>query len=122
VKKTGRFDWHEWLIILGFVLSLALVGVFVARSVHVVRQLHQDEPIRPWMTVTYVAHSYRVSSSILFQALGLPARPRDRRPLSTIARAQNRPVQDLIADLQRAIAQARSLPPPSPPNPPGSAP
>jgi hypothetical protein len=121
VKKTGRVDWREWLILLGFVLSVALVGVFVARSVHVVRQLPQDETIRPWMTVPYVAHSYRVSPSLLLQALGLPARPHDRRPISSIARAQHRPLQDVIADLQRAIVQARSSSAPSP-SPPGRAP
>jgi len=122
VKKTRRVDWREWLIVLGFVLSVALAGVFVVRSFLVVSRLHQDEPIRPWMTVPYVAHSYHVSPSILYQALGSPSRPNDRRPLSAIARAQHRSVQDVIADLQRAIIQARASSPPSPPDTPGSAP
>ena len=121
MTETRRIDWREWLIILGLVLSVALVGVFVARTVHMVRQLHQDEPIRPWMTLPYIAHSYRVPPSTLYAALGLPERPRDRRPLTVIAREQQRPLTAVIADLQRAIAQARSSSPPAPAAP-GSAP
>ncbi len=120
MSSTRRVDWHEWLLVLGFVLSVTLVAVFAARSVRVARQLHQDEPIRPWMTVPYIAYSYRVSSSVLYEALGLSPRPRDRRPLADIARAEDRPVQDLIVELQHAIARARSSPVPSPS--PGNAP
>jgi hypothetical protein len=125
MKNTGWFGRREWLILLGFVLSVALAGVFAVRSFHDVARLHQDEPIRSWMTVPYVAQSYQVSPSILYQALGLPSRPQDRRPLSAIAQAQHRSVQDVIAGLQRAIVQARSSPPPSAPspqNPPGGTP
>jgi hypothetical protein len=124
MRETEQSGRLEWLIILGFILSVVLVGVFIVRSFHVASTLRQDETIRPWMTVPYVAHSYRVSSSILYQALGLPPRPHDRRPLAQIARAQQRPVQDVIADLHKAILEARaSSPPPSPtPDHPRSAP
>ena len=121
MRRTERFGWLEWLIVLGFVLSIALVGVSIVRSVHMVSRLHQDEPIRPWMTVPYVAHSYHVPSSILYRALGLPPGPHDRRPLADIARLQHRSVQDVIADLQKAITQARTSPLPSPTDPPGRA-
>jgi hypothetical protein len=121
MKSTERIDWREWLIILGFVVSIVVVGVFVARSVHMIRQLRQDEPIRPWMTIPYIARSYRVPPAVLYQALGLSEPPHDRRPLTAIAREQQRPLQAVITDLQRAIAQARSSSPP-PPDTPGSAP
>jgi hypothetical protein len=121
MRSNEQVGWQVWLMVLGFVASLALAGVFVVRSFHVVRSFRQDEPIRPWMTIPYIARSYRVSPSILYQAVGLPDRPRDRRPLAVIARAQHRPVQGMIADLQRAIVQARSSAPPAPPGAPGSA-
>jgi hypothetical protein len=108
--------------VLGFVLSVALIGVSIVRSVHMVSRMHEGEPIRPWMTVPYVAHAYRVPVSPLYQALGLPPRQHDRRPLVEIARLQHRPVQDVIADLQRAVAQAGALPVPSPADSGGGAP
>jgi hypothetical protein len=120
-ERRDGVDWRELLIVLGFVASIALVGIFVARTVHMVRQMRQDEPIRPWMSIPYIAHSYRLPPAVLYQALGLPEPPRDRRPLTFIAREQRRPVQAVIADLQRAIVRARS--PSAPPTTsPGSAP
>ncbi len=121
MKRGDGVDWREWLMVLGFVASIVILGVFVARTVHMVRQLRQPEPIRPWMTIPYIAHSYRVPPSTLYQGLGLPERPRDRRPLTVIAREQQRPVQAVIADLQRTIQQAHPSSPP-PTSSPGSAP
>ena len=72
------------------------------------------------MNVPYVAHSYHVPPHVLFLALGLPPKPPDDRPIVEIARAQNRPVEAVIADLQYAIIHARPpypapLPPPTDP-------
>jgi hypothetical protein len=124
MARTEHTNWSEWLIILGLILSVALTGVFVVRSVRVAAQFRQDEPIRPWMTIPYVAHSYHVPAAVLYQALGLPlpARPYDRRPLEVVARLQHRPVQDVIADLYRVIKITRTSPPPSTPDQRGSAP
>src|ERR1700682_4816763 len=105
MEKLRSFGWQQWLLIAGLVLSLGVTGVFAFRAMHYVPRRQVDEPIRPWMTVPYIARSYRVPASVLYQALGLPPAlpppaPRDRRPLIAIARAQNRPVSLLIADLQ----------------------
>ncbi len=119
--STERPGWREWLIVLGFLLSIVIAGVFLVRSLRVAARFHQDEPIRPWMTIPYIARSYRVPPAILFEALGLAASPRDRRPLTTIARQQHRPVQEVIDDLQQAIRRAREAAPPGP-EPLGNAP
>jgi hypothetical protein len=77
---------------------------------------HQDEPIRPWMSLGYIAHSYSVPPWVLHQALGLPLKP-DRRPIREIAREQNRSVDEVIAILQDAIVHSRP-PYPHPPDAP----
>ncbi len=106
------------MMALGLVLSLAVVSVFAWRAVHAVPRRQVDEPIRGWMTVPYIARSYRVPPAVLYAALGLPATPRDRRPIMAIARSQNRPLAEIIAELQNAIVHARPpyvLPSPTPP-------
>lgn len=98
-----------------FLAALIVAGLFGVRAVRHAAywSLHRDVPIHGWMTVTYVAHSYRVPSHVLYQALGIdPSRPHDKRPLRVIARDQNRPVEEIISELQQAIARERASRPP----------
>ena len=112
-KLSGR----QWLVLLAFVLVLSVTGLFAVRTVRraVYWHYHQDEAIRPWMNLGYIAHSYRVPPWVLSEALGLPPRP-DRRPIRVIAREQNRSVAEVTTILQNAIVHARPpYPPPGPP-------
>jgi Arc-like DNA binding domain len=112
--------WRQWLVVLTFVLVVSLTGLFAVRTVlrTIYWHRHHDEQIRPWMSIGYIAHSFRVPPWVLSQALGLPPKP-DRRPIREIARAQHRSVNEVIAILQEAIVHARPpYPPPGPP--PGS--
>jgi hypothetical protein len=115
-----QLSWRQWVVVLAFLLAIVVTGLFATRAIR--RALywrnHRDEPIRAWMSVPYVAHSYRVPPYVLYQAIGLPPRPRDRRPLREIAREQNRSVEDLSSQLQEAITHARPPYPPPPPPPP----
>jgi hypothetical protein len=119
-----RFGWKQWVLLLAFLLTLSVTGLFV---VHTVRHAiywhnHRDEPIRPWMNVLYISHSYGVPPHVLYQAIGLPpGPPPDRRPIQKIADAQKRPVSELISELRDAITHARPPypPPPPPPRPDG---
>ena len=106
MKKLGR---REWLLFLLFLLVLIVTGIFAARAVRRAAYWHEhrDEQIRPWMSVQYVARSYRVPPPILYQSIGAVAVPRDRRPLREIAREQNRSVDTLISELQQAIVDFR---------------
>ena len=101
----------KWLLVLAFVASAVLTVVFGLRAVH--RRPHRriDEPIRPWMTVTYVAHSYHVPPHVLYEALGVQHKPHDKLTIARVAREQNRPVHAVISDLMAAIERAR---PPTP--------
>jgi hypothetical protein len=122
MKRLGR---RRWIILVAFLLAASFAGLFAVRTVRraVYWNSHRDEVIRPWMSVSYVARSYRVPPHVLYQAINLEPVPRDRRPLREIALQQNRPVEALAADLQNAIAEFRAhperFPPPPPPLPHG---
>lgn len=117
MKNLG---WRQWLVVLALVLVVSFTGLFAVRTVRraIYWHYHQDEPIRPWMNLGYIARSHDVPPWVLSEALGLPPktdRP-DRRPIREIARAQNRSVGEVIAILQEAIIRARPpYPPPGPP-------
>lgn len=117
LPTLAAFNWKQWLALTAFILVLGFTGLHVVRIARelIYWQYHRDEEIRGWMTIGYVAHSYRVPPHILHQALGLPDRP-DRRPLREIAKSQNRSMDEIRAILQDAITHARPPnPPPSPP-------
>jgi hypothetical protein len=68
------------------------------------------------MSVPFIAHTHHVPVETLFRAIhAQPQQPRDRRPLRRIAREEKRPVEELIRELNAAIAQARSPVPAEPP-------
>jgi hypothetical protein len=120
-----RFGWKQWILFVGFTLVVAITSLFVVRTVRRVNywRVHHDEPIRHWMSLPYVAHSYRIPPHILYEALDITPVPRDRRPISQIARDLNRPVDEVVIDLQNAIARERAShpqgsPPPSRGGPP----
>ena len=121
-----RFGGKEWIAVVVFVFIVSLTALFAVRTVRraIYWRLHQDETIRPWMTIPYVAHSYRVPPPVLYEALAIDHPPHDRRPIREIAQTQNRSVEEVITTLQTAIARARSSPPlgQSPPPAPGRSP
>jgi hypothetical protein len=114
-----RFRWHQWLVVILFVFVLGFTGYQVFRTARhaIYWRHHQDEPIRAWMTVGHVAHSYRVPVHVLYEALGLTTRP-DKRPLRVIAKSQNRSVEEIREILEQAITNARRSDPPAFPPPP----
>ena len=79
---TRTQPWRKALIAL-FVAIVAFTGYHAVRTVSdaLYWNAHRDEPIEPWMTIGYVAHSYHVPPHILHAALNLPPTP-DRRPLA----------------------------------------
>lgn len=114
--------WRQSMVAVAFLVSMSLAIFFVVRAVRpmIYWHYHQDEPIRGWMTMGYVAHSYHVPPHVLHQALGLPDKLPDRRPLREIAKTQNRSMDEIRTVLLQAIVQARRANPASsspPPNP-----
>jgi hypothetical protein len=115
-----RLGWKQWVLLSALVFVLLITGLFAVRTVRraIYWRLHRDEVIRPWMSIPYVAHSYRVPPHVLYEALGIPHPPHDRRPIKEIAKEQNRSIEEVVAALQGAIARERSVRPPNGPPPP----
>lgn len=102
--------WQRALV-LGLLLAVAVAGMFLFgyRAGRRARWIHREnEPIRAWMTVPFIAHAHHVSASTLFRAIGVqPREPRDRRSVRRLAHELHRPVPEVIAELQRAIDAAQ---------------
>jgi len=114
-----RFGWKQWAALAALALVLLVTGLFAVRTVQraIYWRMHRDEVIRPWMSIPYVAHSYRVPPDVLYDALKLFHPPHDRRPIKQIAKEQNRTVEEVVATLQSAIARERTEHPPNGPPP-----
>jgi hypothetical protein len=111
--------WQKWIVVAALVLVVLATGLFAVRTVRraMYWRAHREEVIRPWMSIPYVAHSYRVPPHLLYQALGIPPQAHDRRPLKQIAREQNRPVDEVTAVVREAITRERANHPPGAPSP-----
>lgn len=107
LKRLWRHN--RWLTI-AFALTLTLALVFIIRAgvFFVYWQQHQDEPIEGWMTVRYIARSYRVDPKIVHDAAGLPRTGPDRRPLVKIASEDGRPLDEMTARILEAIRADRA--------------
>jgi hypothetical protein len=104
VALPGR---RTLVLLLGFCLAIAATFFFGYRAGRTARHVRwQNEPIRPWMSVPFVAHTWHTREQPLFEAIGVPPNPHDHRPIRDIARAEKRPAAELISDLQKAIANS----------------
>jgi hypothetical protein len=97
-------------ILLALALVVAVAGIFFfgyRAGLHAHHIRRQNEPVRAWMSIPFIAHSHHMDPEILFKALGLPPQAHDRRSLRRIAREEKRPVDELIHAVENAIATAR---------------
>jgi hypothetical protein len=108
-RTLKGFGWQQWLLLTAFLMITAFTAVTAVRTARRVNywRAHRDEPIRGWMNVRHVAHSYRVPAAGLYRALGLPEESQDRRPLREIAKMQHRSMDEIRAILLDAIVRAR---------------
>ena len=109
ISTVRTFRWRQWLVVAVFLL---IAGFTAFKAVNMAREAiywktHREETIRGWMSVGYVAHSYRVPTGVLKLALGLPDKQPDRRPLRKIAHMQHRSMDEIKTVLQDAIIHAR---------------
>src|SRR3954447_6437730 len=98
------------LLPLALALIAAIAGAFFfgyKAGAHARRLRRENQPIRAWMSVPFIAHTHHVPADVLFRAIGMESHQHDRRPVRAIASAQNRPESDVIRDLETAIAKAR---------------
>jgi hypothetical protein len=106
-------SWRLTLALgLAFLLSLAGTFIFAYRAGRQARHLHSvNEPIRPWMSIPFIANTRHVPALVLFQAIGVPPEPRDRRSIRHLAHDLKRPVPDVLAQVQQAVDAAAHNPP-----------
>jgi len=104
------------LLVVAFLLAAGAAFFLAARARRNFRMIRaENEPIRAWMSIPFIAHAHHVQQSVLFTAIGVtPHTPRDHRPIRIIARETHRPVSDIETQLQRAI-DANKRPPCGPP-------
>jgi hypothetical protein len=108
-RTLSAFGWQQWLVLTAFLVITAFTAFTAVRTARrvIYWRAHRDEPIRGWMNVGHVAHSYRVPAAVLYLALGLPEKPPDKRPLREIAKMQHRSMEEIRAILLDAIVHAR---------------
>lgn len=111
ILQTFRtFSWKQWLLFCAFIFVVCFTGFYIYRTVERAAywRNHRDQPIAGWMPVGYIAHSYHVPPTVLYDALGLKPEPRDRRTISQIAKAQNRSAAEVEKDLEEAVNKFRA--------------
>jgi hypothetical protein len=106
-----RAFWRSHRILVSaFAFSAALAFFFLVRFVVgvIYWQVHENEPIRPWMTVGYVGRSWDLNPGAVAQEAGLP--PRDGRPLTfeEIADRRGVPVQEVIGEVEAAVVRLKA--------------
>ena len=101
------------LLVTAFVLALALTlgfaGRFVAQVVYWSNPAHQNQTVQGWMTVGYIGKSWDLPPREIDAIAGLPL-PVNGKPftLDQIARDRGIPVEQVIAQVEQAIAQLRA--------------
>jgi hypothetical protein len=96
------------LLVLAAAFCVAIAGTFIFafRAGRHARRLHyENEPIRPWMSVPFIAHTHHVPAADLYRAIGVEPQQHDRRPLRAIARERHQTVEEVMRDVERALAR-----------------
>ena len=102
-----RARYQTIAAVAAFCLALAAAFFFGYRASTIARQIRrQNEPIRAWMSVPFIAHSHHADETRLFEAIHQPANHSDRRPIREIAREEKVPPADLIRELQQVLGKA----------------
>ncbi len=107
------------VILISILLLLALVTTAIAANAtyQAVQHFQQQKAlaaagdvrtIRPWMTIPYIAHFYHVPERYLYHSLGIyEAQPPHHATLRVLSTRLNRPVEQLIHQIQTAILNYR---------------
>jgi hypothetical protein len=96
---------------IGFLLAASLTLFFLGRLVisGLYWAAHRDEPVQPWMTVGYIAHSWGLEARELDLRAGLPA-PEKGHPftLREIARQRGVSEAEIVALVEATVAAMRA--------------
>jgi hypothetical protein len=106
-------------ILIGILLLLALASTAIAANAtyQAVQRFQQQKKlaalgdvrtIRPWMTIPFISHFYHIPEVYLYRSLGISdPRPPRHATLHALSIRLNRPVDQLIRQIQAAILNYR---------------
>ena len=98
------------VLAIGFAIALSLTlffaGRFVAQVIYWSDPARQEQEVEGWMTLRYVAKSWRLPARDLYEAAGLPA-PLRGRPLTLdqLAKERGMPRDALIEEVKVGISR-----------------
>ncbi|MCO6185488.1 hypothetical protein [Rhizobium sp. L1K21] len=105
--------WQEnRLLLIAFSVAAALTLLFALRFVFAALYWHdpshRNQPLEPWMTLRYVAHSWNVPVEALVQALDIDPDQRGglrRRPIEDIADGAGVSYETFKQEVDAAVQQ-----------------
>ena len=119
MTALGLLWRHNRLLLLAFAAALCVTLLFALRAalfaLYWNDPAHRDQPIEGWMTPRYVAHSWDVPRAVMVEVLGTDGPPRDGKPqpLRMMADERGVPLDQVIAEIETAIAAFRAAGPAS---------
>jgi hypothetical protein len=110
-----RRRWQRPLLLGLAAVVAVLVVVFGLRMYHSYQLLRSAQdlrssevaPVRAWMTLHYVAHTYGVPEDALVERLGLPPEVDRQASLRALASDHGRRTPDYVQLVQRTVAELR---------------
>jgi membrane-associated protein len=111
-----RFHWQRPVLLALFALAALAVAIFglrTYRSFLLLRSAYElgapdVSSVRPWMTLDYVAPTYRVPRMALAEHLGLPPDIDPKTTLKSLSERQGLSPFQYIQQVQKAISELRS--------------
>jgi membrane protein DedA with SNARE-associated domain len=111
-----RFQWQRLILLTLFAIAafaVVMFGLRTYRSFLLLRSAYElGEPdvssVRPWMTLEYVALTYRMPGTALAERLGLPPNIDPKTTLRSLAEKQRLSPFQYIQHVQKAISELRS--------------
>jgi membrane-associated protein len=112
----NHFHWQRALLLTLLAIAAATVAIFglrTYRSFLLLRSAYEfGAPdvgsIRPWMTLDYVAPTYRVPGAALAERLGLPQDIDSKTTLKSLAERQGLSPFPYVQQVQKAISELRT--------------
>jgi membrane protein DedA with SNARE-associated domain len=112
-----RFHWQRPVLLILFAIAafaVVMFGLRTYRSFLLLRSAYElgapdVSSVRPWMTLDYVAPTYRVPGTALAERLGLPADIDPKTTLKSLAERQGLSPFQYIQQVQKAISELRSI-------------
>lgn len=103
---TGRLWRRHPLLSLAFALALLAVGFFGVRALTFAVTLawRSDQPVAGWMTPRYIQRTYDLPRDVVAAILGVDGSGEARMPVDALALDAGRPLAEVIAELEAAIA------------------